>query len=79
MVKVAILLALTQNGERGGIYLIASQHEGLSSVIFSMRFVSKRLCMYACKCVCLRVYLGKSKFIRMLCMSGADNTDSLRS
>lgn len=58
-VRVAIMLALVekkdfdrfvQNCERGGKHLIAGQHEGLSSVIASMRFVS----MHACVCVFLK-------------------------
>lgn len=55
--------------------LIASQHEGLSSVIASMRFIS----MHMCVCVCLRQSEFMGKLYVFVCMSGADNSDSLRS
>lgn len=53
--------------------LIASQHEGLSSVIASMRFISMHMC------VCLRQSEFMGKLYVFVCMSGADNSDSLRS
>lgn len=40
---------LTQYCEQGGKHLIASQHEGLSSVIASMRFVSMHVCVFEAK------------------------------